>query len=93
MNIPQHVIDRAARAMHEAERIDYEARKPDGWAFGDYDDLAPDARNVYRLYASAVLAATSKRIWDSGYEAGKEDTFYRAFGHKPTPNPYRSVNE
>lgn len=38
----------------------------------------------------AALEAVAADIWDSGYEAGKEDTFYRAFGHKPIPNPYRA---
>lgn len=82
--IPEHMIDAAARALRAAELGYYER--------GDYDDLSPDARSVYREYATAMLAATSKRIWDSGYEAGADDVFYRVFGHKPTPNPYRSSN-
>lgn len=42
---------------------------------------------------AAAINAAGKRIWDSGYEAGKEDAFLRAFGHKPIPNPYRSEDK
>lgn len=53
-----------------------------------------DHKIAERLQAvAAERTIRAERIWDSGYEAGKEDAFYRAFGHKPIPNPYRSVTE
>lgn len=92
MNIPQHIIDSGARALFERDCKDY--RNGGGIATPDpWEQQSPADQLAYRKRASAVIRATSKRIWDSGYEAGKEDTFLRAFGHKPIPNPYRSVNE
>lgn len=95
VNIPQHIIDSGARALFERDCKDYRdgggIATPDPW-----EQQSPTDQHAYRKRASAVIHATGKRIWDSGYEAGYENAPWDRYSEpdpEPIPNPYRSVNE
>lgn len=73
MTIPPHIIDSGARALFERDCKDY--RNGGGIATPDpWEQQSPADQHAYRKRASAVIRATSKRIWDSGYEAGMSAT-------------------
>lgn len=95
MIIPQHIIDGGARALFERDCKDYLNLQVFNGPPPTWEALHPNLQRSYKKRASAVIRATSKRVWDSGYGAGVEDTWARQelWDPETTPNPYRSVNE
>lgn len=92
--IPDHIIDAGARALFERDCKDY--LNGGGIAtLHPWEQQSPADQLAYRKRASAVICATSKRVWDSGYVAGVESAheFFANNINADTPNPYRSVTE
>ena len=60
--IPQHLIDKAARAMHVSG--------PGGGETEEYEDTPPWYQVVTERRARAALEAVAHIIWNQGWEAG-----------------------
>ena len=60
--IPQHLIDKAARAMH--------ANGPIGGETEEYEDTPPWYQVVTERRARAALEAAAAEIWDEGWSQG-----------------------
>lgn len=95
MNIPQHIIDSGARALFERDCKDHLNLQVFNGPPPAWEALHPNLQRSYKKRASAVIRATSKRVWDSGYAACEDDvhTLRNDWPAYRTPNPYRSVNE
>ena len=73
--IPDHLIDKAARAMH--------VNDPGGGETEEYEDTPPWYQVVTERRARAALEAVAAEIWDQGWDVGR-----RLQG--PNSNPYRN---
>ena len=70
MIIPQHIIDSGARALFERDCKDCLNLRVFNGPPHTWEALHPNLQRSYKKRASAVIRATSKHVWDSGYEAG-----------------------
>lgn len=62
--IPDHLIDKAARAAYEANRVGK-------WARIEWEDLDRYTQDEYLTNAHAALEAVAADIWDDGYIAAE----------------------
>lgn len=82
--IPNHLIDKAARAARENDRIGK-------WAGLEWEDLDQYTQDSYLNNARAALEATAAEIWDDGEEAGLDNALWKpGYEHCHVKNPYRA---
>ena len=86
--IPDHLIDKAARAMHADDLLEGEHEK--------FEDSPPWYQAIAERRARAALEAVAADIWDEGenigYGHGQHDAhrFEPGPDYRETPNPYRA---
>ena len=85
--IPDHLIDKAARAARENDRIGK-------WAGLEWEDLDQYTQDSYLNNARAALEATAAEIWDDGEEAGLDNALWKpGYEHCHVKNPYRASED
>ena len=88
--IPDHLIDKAARAAHETNRVGK-------WARFEWEDLDRYTQDEYLKNARAALEAVAAHFWDEGEKVGYVHGMHDAHRFDPgpdyteTPNPYKET--
>ena len=80
--IPDHLIDKAARAMHADDLLEGEHEK--------FEDSPPWYQAIAERRARAALEAVAADIWDRGHVCGYSDAQDTARGIRlGAHNPYK----